>query len=82
MLETDPRNRFNSTAQLARELEYYIYKDGYGPTIVTMAEYMRKIMPGIFGEITTETPAPVVDESGKTLCLPQPPDDDATTVIP
>lgn len=81
MLETDPRNRFNSTAQLARELEYYIYKDGYGPTIVTMAEYMRKIMPGIFGEITTETPAPVVDESGKTLCLPQPPDDDATTVI-
>lgn len=39
-------------------------------------------MPGIFGEITTETPAPVVDESGKTLCLPQPPDDDATTVIP
>ena len=36
----------------------------------------------IFGEITTETPAPVVDESGKTLCLPQPPDDDATTVIP
>ncbi|MGN0849057.1 MAG: hypothetical protein ACI4OV_05140 [Victivallaceae bacterium] len=69
-------------AVLARDLEYYIYKDGYGPTIVTMAEYMRKIMPGIFGEITTETPAPVVDESGKTLCLPQPPDDDATNVIP
>lgn len=81
MLATNPDERFSSTAELARELEYYIYKDGYGPTIVTLAEYMRKIMPGIFGDISVETPAPVVDESGKTLCLPQPPDDDATTII-
>ena len=48
MLATDPADRYNSSADLARILEYYIYKDGYGPTIVSLAEYMREIMPGRF----------------------------------
>ena len=48
MLATDPAERFANSADLARALEYYIYKDGYGPTIVSLAEYMREIMPGRF----------------------------------
>ena len=30
-------------------LEHYIYKDGYGPGHVTLAEYMQSVMPGRFG---------------------------------
>jgi len=48
MLDKDPDKRFESTSDLARELEYYIYKDGYGPTIVTLATYMKKTLPGLF----------------------------------
>lgn len=48
MLATNPSDRFATTADLARELEYFIYKDGYGPTIVTLADYLRKLLPGRF----------------------------------
>lgn len=47
-LAPEPSQRYNSTAELARELEYYIYKDGYGPTIVSLAKYMRDTMPYVF----------------------------------
>lgn len=48
MMALSVNDRFQSTADLARELEYYIYKDGYGPTIVTLSNYMRKVLPGLF----------------------------------
>jgi serine/threonine protein kinase len=48
MLATDPAERYQNTSELARDLEYYIYKDGYGPTIVTLANYMREQMPALF----------------------------------
>ncbi len=48
MLAADPADRYGDTAELARDLEYFIYKDGYGPTIVTLADYMRELMPGRF----------------------------------
>ncbi len=63
MLATRPEDRYQDTAALARELEYYIYKDGYGPTIVTLAQYMAKLMPGRFGK-TAET------ANDKTQVLP------------
>ncbi len=56
MMALDPEERFQDTSEMARALEYYIYKDGYGPTIVTLAEYMKSIMPGQFegtGKIST-----------------------------
>jgi serine/threonine protein kinase len=48
MLATDPNDRHQKTDELARDLEYYIYKDGYGPTIVTLSNYMRKQMPYLY----------------------------------
>ena len=48
MLASSPGERYQDTAELARDLEYHIYKDGYGPTIVTLSEYMRKQMPALF----------------------------------
>ena len=50
MLATDPAARFSSSAALAEELERYIYHDHYGPTIVTLANYLRKLMPGRFSD--------------------------------
>lgn len=70
MLATDPAERFESSADLARVLEYYIYKDGYGPTIVSLAEYMRQIMPGRFieqSENITETQVMSDDELVHTV---------------
>ncbi|WP_176012614.1 serine/threonine-protein kinase [Victivallis sp. Marseille-Q1083] len=61
MLAADPRDRYNDTAVLARDLEYYIYKDGYGPTIVTLANYMRELLPARFGAAAADarlTPPP------------------------
>lgn len=37
-------SRYSSSSELASALEYHIYKDGYGPTTVSLAEYMRKEM--------------------------------------
>jgi eukaryotic-like serine/threonine-protein kinase len=48
MLATKPDDRYQDTSELARSLEYHIYKDGYGPTIVTLSEYMREQMPVLF----------------------------------
>ncbi len=48
MLAAEPRDRYDDTSVLARDLEYFIYKDGYGPTIVTLANYIRELMPGRF----------------------------------
>lgn len=48
MLEKNPQDRYQSTQELARSLEYHIYKNGYGPTIVTLAEYMKKNFPYLY----------------------------------
>jgi eukaryotic-like serine/threonine-protein kinase len=48
MLKTDPKERYQNTSKLSRDLEYHIYKDGYGPTIVTLSDYMREQMPVLF----------------------------------
>jgi len=63
MLAKEPADRFASTSDLARELEYYIYKNGYGPTIVTLSTYMKKTLPGIFAA------QPIPDED-KTMVDP------------
>ncbi|MBM4155827.1 MAG: serine/threonine protein kinase [Lentisphaerae bacterium] len=54
-LDPDPSKRFQETSEMARALEYYIYKDGYGPTIQTVEAYMRKHVPELY---SFETPAP------------------------
>lgn len=41
MLALNPAERYHSTDELGRDLEYHIYKDGYGPTIVALADYIR-----------------------------------------
>ncbi len=47
-LQYDPDKRYEETVTLAKELEYIIYKDGYGPTIQTLEDYLRKEMPYLY----------------------------------
>jgi len=47
-LSADPNARYPQTSDAARALEYYIYKDGYGPTIQTLEEYLRKEFPYLY----------------------------------
>ncbi len=67
LLATDPADRYSDTSALARDLEYFIYKEGYGPTIVTLANYMKELMPGRFGA-GSHGPE-VVDEFDRTVVL-------------
>ncbi len=48
MLAEDPDQRFQSTDELAQELELFIYGKGYGPTVVTLEKYMRQIAPELY----------------------------------
>lgn len=44
-LERDRSKRYQSAHEMAYDLEYYMYHGGYGPTIVTLAKYLRKLFP-------------------------------------
>lgn len=44
-LQRDRELRYQTAAEMAYELEYYIYHEGYGPTIVTLEKYLRKLFP-------------------------------------
>lgn len=48
MLDNDPNKRYESTDELARDLEYHIYRKGYGPTIVTLERYLRDLCPELY----------------------------------
>ncbi len=41
-------DRYESTQELAHAMEYFIYKDGYGPTIQTLEEYMKGKFPYLY----------------------------------
>ncbi len=42
MLALDCKDRYQDTDTLAHALEYFIYRDGYGPTIQTLEHYLRE----------------------------------------
>lgn len=48
ILERDVEKRYQDAGELGRDLEYFIYHKGYGPTIQTMATYLDKIFPDLY----------------------------------
>jgi serine/threonine protein kinase len=48
MLAEDPADRYQSTGELARDLEVFIYGHGYGPTVVTLESYLRELAPDLY----------------------------------
>ena len=62
-LVRDPNRRYASADQLMRDLEYYIYGSGYGPTNETLGKFIREL----FGQ---ETGNHVPDEAqAKTIVI-------------
>ena len=47
-IQVDPDDRYQSTDEMCTALEYYIYKDGYGPTIVTLENFLREEFPDLY----------------------------------
>ena len=83
MIATDPSERYQDTSELARSLEYHIYKDGYGPTIVMLSEYMREQMPVLFdtsaGYSQSDKTPVIIPEEDRTQVLVM--ENDKTQVI-
>ena len=65
MLDPNPERRTASTNDLAIALEYYIYKDGYGPTIQTVRDYIRKTFPNL------EFMQPIHERPASSLIAPE-----------
>lgn len=69
LLSLKPEDRYQDTSDFARYLEYYIYRGGYGPTIVTLEHYLKKHFTYLF------TDKPKIPDNiqnlEKTVILPQ-----------
>jgi len=46
-LQLNPAMRYSDTSDLAVDLEKVIYEKGYGPTFVTLSEYLRQAFPAM-----------------------------------
>jgi serine/threonine-protein kinase len=56
-VERDIAKRYQSAEEMGYDLEYSMYHKGYGPTIVTLEKYLRKLFPNLFLP-GTERPRP------------------------
>lgn len=45
-LQPDPDDRFQTAADMGYALEYHLYHEGYGPTNVTLRDYLKEHFPG------------------------------------
>jgi len=56
MLDAEPNGRYDSTDQLAHDLEYFIYRKGYGPTVVTLEKHLRDLCPSLY-DVMPQSPS-------------------------
>lgn len=67
MLQCDPLRRYGATEQLAYDLEYTIYHKGFGPTVVTLENYLHQHFPGLYrGGVRP----PRLSMAGDTIAIP------------
>ena len=48
MLARDLDERYDNTGHVGYDLEYFIYHKGYGPTVVTLENYLRERVPYLY----------------------------------
>ena len=80
-LERDPAARYQSAGEMGYELEYQIYHQGYGPTIVTLEKHMRELFPELFGPRRPPSKPPGSVELLIGSTTPARPDATAKTVL-
>jgi serine/threonine-protein kinase len=65
-LQRDPARRFASAAQMGEACEHFLYDKGYGPTNLTLKQYLHRLFPeSAPKELETEEPTyfPVIQAS-------------------
>lgn len=87
MLAMQTAHRYQDTDQLAHDLEYFIYRDGYGPTIQTLENYLRKHFNYLYLLKETRGDHQINDlttvlRSARRAPRPPPSTGDTTTAIP
>jgi len=73
-LERNLSKRYQDAGKMGYDIEYYMYHKGYGPTIVTLENYMRQIFPHLYkaplekeDQQTTSRPVAKVNDSDRKL---------------
>ena len=64
MLATDPDQRYADTSQVAYDLEYFIYHEGYGPTVVTLENYLRQNFAYLYTQASVPLKTAIMDSVG------------------
>ena len=67
--QRDPGKRYATAGEMGYDLEYAIYSRGYGPTIVTLEKYMRKLFPRLYPAAEREEEK---RRGTKTIPIPKP----------
>ncbi|HEY7411625.1 MAG TPA: serine/threonine-protein kinase [Vicinamibacteria bacterium] len=62
-LQRDPRRRFPSAAEMGQACEHFLYDKGYGPTNLTLKEYLNALF---------EVPAPAPEGQAAAVAAPSP----------
>jgi serine/threonine-protein kinase len=66
-LQPDPADRFQSAADMGYALEYHLYHDGYGPTNVTLRDYLRDHFPSLSAHNVGLDPTVIRPDSSTTM---------------
>jgi serine/threonine-protein kinase len=57
-LQRDPGRRYASAAEMGEACEHFLYDKGYGPTNLTLKQYLAALFPGDGGTRTTDLEPP------------------------
>jgi serine/threonine-protein kinase len=68
-VQRDPAKRYASAGEMGHDLEYAIYHKGYGPTIVTLEKYLRRLFPHLYPAEERET---IRTRKGDPVPIPRP----------
>jgi serine/threonine protein kinase len=87
-LQRDPARRYASAGEMGEACEHFLYDKGYGPTNLTLKQYVHRLFPGADRTTAATVGFPVVEptlipitDGGRTRVGPKPPGD-KTPVAP
>ena len=69
MLARSREERYSDTGRLAYDLEYFIYHKGYGPTVVSLENYLRDNFPYLYTLANVPRKMQAIDPSSRTIPL-------------
>jgi serine/threonine-protein kinase len=71
-VQRDPAKRYASAEEMGHDLEYSIYHQGYGPTIVTLEKYLRRLFPQLYPAVEREEGGSTRRDTKGPVPIPKP----------